>query len=234
MIDRRVLVFGDSFVAGVGDPTGLGWTGRVASGSHAAGLPLTTYALGVRGETSAQIAARWRAEAGPRVPHLAASWLDSGVSPPEPSPPPADVPDCRVVFCFGANDATEVDGALRVEPADSLANLERCLDEAAELNLRHLVIGPPPAGDEAQVRRILALGEVFADACARREVRYIPTAEALLAGETWMREAAAGDGAHPGAGGYAAMARIVLGGWLEWLAAPADDGGARCRSDTQC
>ena len=44
--DRRVLFFGDSIVAGVGDPEGRGWVGRVVAASFASGLPLTAYPLG--------------------------------------------------------------------------------------------------------------------------------------------------------------------------------------------
>lgn len=51
--DRRVLFFGDSLVAGVRDPAGKGWVGRVVAASFAEGLALTAYNLGVRGETSA-------------------------------------------------------------------------------------------------------------------------------------------------------------------------------------
>jgi len=60
--DRRILFFGDSFVAGVGDPTGLGWAGRVAAASHDASRPITAYNLGVRGDTSADVALRFEAE----------------------------------------------------------------------------------------------------------------------------------------------------------------------------
>jgi hypothetical protein len=61
--DQRLLFFGDSLVAGVGDPTGAGWVGRVVAASFTSGLGLTAYNLGIRGETSEQIASRWRVEA---------------------------------------------------------------------------------------------------------------------------------------------------------------------------
>lgn len=68
MDDLRVCLVGDSFVAGVGDPDHLGWVGRVAARSHGAGRPLTAYALGVRRQTSQDVADRWRAECTPRLP----------------------------------------------------------------------------------------------------------------------------------------------------------------------
>src|ERR1700734_2624968 len=94
----RVLFFGDSLVAGVGDPSGGGWVARVISACFHGGTPITAYNLGVRRETSAQVLARWRAEAEPRVP--------SGVH-------------ARVVVSFGANDTTIEAGKLRVPADDS-------------------------------------------------------------------------------------------------------------------
>lgn len=43
--DRRVLFVGDSIVAGVGDPQGRGWVGRIGEAAWASGLPPTAYAL---------------------------------------------------------------------------------------------------------------------------------------------------------------------------------------------
>src|SRR5204863_5458617 len=94
-VDRRVLVFGDSIVAGVGDPEGRGWLGRVVAECWAAGLELTAYPLGVRRQTSVEVARRWRDETLPRL---------------------AQDVDCRVVFAVGANDTTLEDGAARVAP----------------------------------------------------------------------------------------------------------------------
>jgi len=67
MVDQRVLFFGDSHAAGIGDPEGKGWVGRVVAESFRLGHPLMAYNLGVRGETSEQVAARWHAEALPRL-----------------------------------------------------------------------------------------------------------------------------------------------------------------------
>lgn len=92
MVDRRVLFFGDSHVAGVDDPEGRGWVGRVVVESYRLGLPLTAYNPGVRGETSQQVAARWRAGALSRLTPAA---------------------EGRVVLSFGANDTTVDDGVLR-------------------------------------------------------------------------------------------------------------------------
>lgn len=198
-VDRRVLVFGDSIVAGVGDPEGRGWLGRVVAESWAAGLELTAYPLGVRRQTSVEVARRWRGEATARL---------------------AGDADCRVVFAVGVNDTTIEHGAERVAPAVSEATLARMLDEAAALGLRALVVGPSPVCDADQTARIGRLSARFGVVCAARGVPYIDVLEPLCISMVWLAEAAAGDGAHPAAGGYEALASlVVVGGWLEWLAA---------------
>ena len=66
------------------------------------------------------------------------------------------------------------------------------------------MVGPSPISDEIRQDEIKALSDVF---------------DRLLASEAWMGEIAAGDGAHPGANGYNALARIVhdWSGWLSWF-----------------
>jgi acyl-CoA thioesterase I len=206
MDDLRLLCFGDSFVAGVGDPRGQGWVGRVVEAAHAAGRPLMAYGLGVRRETSVEVAVRWRFEAMPRL--LAGA-------------------DCRVVFAVGANDTTVEGGTVRVPPERSCMALDKMLDQVAALGLPGAVAGPPPAGDAEQQARVVALSDAFAAVCAAREVPFWPVAEPLLASRTWLEEAAAGDGAHPAAGGYDLLAQVLLdAGLLDWLQAPAVKPGA--------
>jgi lysophospholipase L1-like esterase len=197
--DRRVLFFGDSFVAGVGDPTGRGWVGRVVAASFEAGLPLVAYNLGVRRETSVDVATRWLDEARPRMPDEACYG---------------------VVFGFGANDTTAEDGRVRVEQRRGVEVLGRVLDGAAQLGLPAFVVGPAPVGEQVQDDRIRALSAAFARVAAARGVAFVDVVDRLCANADWNAEAAAGDGAHPGAGGYEELARIVLaGGWLDWLGA---------------
>lgn len=198
MADRRILFFGDSHVAGVGDPGGLGWVGRVAAASAAAGLPFTPYNLGVRGETSVEVASRWRAEAAPRISAEA---------------------ECRVVFSFGVNDTTPVGGSLRAEPDRSLAALGAILDQADELRLPTFVVGPAPIADREQTKRIASLSSAFGLACEERAIPFVDMVGALGESATWIAEVtAAADGAHPTAAGYELLAEAVLAaGWVEWL-----------------
>lgn len=195
--DRRVLFFGDSHVVGVGDPTGLGWIGRVVARAAASDLPFTAYNLGVRGDTSVQVAARWRGEAEPRL----LTGAQSGI-----------------VLSFGVNDTTMEWGERRVAAERSLGALSTILDEAAAIGLPVLVLGPAPIDDPEQNRRIEDLSASLSEACVEREIPYVASFEPLLISGVWMEQVRADDGAHPSREGYRALAEIVLaGGFLDWL-----------------
>jgi lysophospholipase L1-like esterase len=195
--DLRVCFVGDSFVAGVGDPEHLGWTGRLCAGSERAGLPVTRYVLGVRRQTTAEVAERWAVECRPRLAD--GDW--------EP----------RVVLSTGVNDTTEEDGEPRLHPHESVAALTGMLTGAAAVGWPVLVVGPPATADAAQNRRIADLDDRFAQACREHGVPYVPVVAALAADPTWTAEAAAGDGAHPGADGYAVLTGLVRPHWQRWL-----------------
>ena len=68
-----------------------------------------------------------------------------------------------------------------------------------------------------------ALSQALGDLCARLGVPWLPLFEAVSASPAWRAEAAAGDGSHPGAGGYAALADHLLGqaAFRAWLGLPA-------------
>lgn len=191
------MFFGDSHTVGVGDEEGLGWTGRVLAAALQEGIATTTYNLGVRGETSAEVAARWRAEARPRLPGEG---------------------DPRVVLAFGVNDVTLEDEDRRCTQEQSLLSLEEVLLGAQALGLRRFVVGPAPIDDDTANDRIAELSYAYRMLCARHRVPFVPLVEELRENEVWRRELAAGDGAHPGAAGYAEIAQQILAaGWLDWL-----------------
>jgi lysophospholipase L1-like esterase len=194
---RRVLFFGDSLVAGVGDPAGGGWVARVVSACFDQGQPVTAYNLGIRRETSIQVAARWRTEARARVPSGAGA---------------------RVVISLGANDTTIDEGTVRVSPDRSRRALAAILDEVSAVGMSSFVVGPAPVDDAEQNARIKALTESFAKVSIERGVPFVGVAEALLKSSAWMAEVAAGDGAHPAAEGYRTVAqRLIDAGLLAWL-----------------
>lgn len=198
MSDRQVLFFGDSHVAGTGDPEGLGWVGRVAAASFSAGQPFTPYNLGVGGNTSVDVLRRWPIEARSRQRDLA---------------------ETRLVLSFGVNDTTLEGDRRRVEAAASIQALDRALGEADDLGLPTFVVGPAPVEERQQTDRIAALSSAFARLCAKRGVPFVDVVGALRRSQVWLEEVAADDGAHPGAEGYALLAELVMSsGWLAWLA----------------
>ncbi|TDE14965.1 GDSL-type esterase/lipase family protein [Jiangella asiatica] len=187
--DVRVCVFGDSFVAGVGDPKALGWVGRVAARTPpSTGIALTAYPLGVRGEATEEIVVRMPMESAPRF---------------------ARGDEHRVVLAVGVADAYR-----GVSPARSAAALEFGLSSTS---VPTLVVGPPPVGDDDVVSRIGELDAAYAALCASLDVPYIATFEPLSGKGAWQR-ARADDGLHPDQAGYGLLAYLVLnGGWYPWL-----------------
>lgn len=191
----RICFIGDSFVNGTGDDDCLGWVGRLCSVARRSGCDLTAYNLGVRRDTSADIAARWRREAAARLP---------------------DAGDGRLVFSFGANDcAPGGDEGVRVPRADALRNAEAILS-AARAWRPTLMVGPLPVSDDPETDgRITALSRDLGSLCAALGVPYLDVFDAMSGCGAWRREAARGDGSHPNAGGYEALAGMV-GRWTAW------------------
>jgi lysophospholipase L1-like esterase len=198
MRTTRICFVGDSYVNGTGDPEGLGWAGRVCAAACRRGHDVTRYDLGVRGNTTADILARWDAEARLRLP---------------------DAVDRRLVFSFGVNDTTLENGAPRVAPAVSEANTREILATARRWTpaVPVLMVGPPPTADPEQNLRIAELSQVLVQACADLDVPYLEVFPFLEMSDVWMIEAAAGDGAHPGAAGYVELAKLVEA-WPPWTA----------------
>lgn len=198
MTTIRILFFGDSITNGTSDPACQGWVGRVSAAAWGRGHDVTCYNLGVRRETSADIRARWEAEAAPRLRPGIAGGL---------------------VFSFGVNDCTIENGTRRVALADTLANAEAMLAKAKTM-APTLLIGPTPVdrgGDSAPVADLVAPMRAL---CGRLEVPFLDVLNWLGAPQSpWMREIRAGDGAHPGRGGYDAMAALVdaWAAWRAWL-----------------
>lgn len=195
--DHRICFVGDSFVQGTGDTAGGGWVRRVAAAAVAAGYDITAYKLGVRRDTSADIAARWQAECDARLRAECSPYL---------------------VFSFGANDMTADGEVLRVPMPASVENFRSIISEARS-RCPTLFIGPLPVGDAAQDTRIIALCATYALLAAEIGVPYLPLAESLANDPAWTRAVTAGDGTHPDGSGYGLIAERVLQ-WPAWWFRP--------------
>lgn len=196
----RICFIGDSFTNGTGDGACLGWPGRIGAAARDRGHDVTVYNLGIRGNTSDDIAGRWRAEAAARLPD---AWMGEPV-------------DGRLLFSFGSNDCNQIDGAPRVGPEAALGNARAILSEARSWRPT-LMVGPPPLIDDTVNRRILSLSAALGDLCAELDIPYLATAGTLLAVPEWRAEALDGDGVHPDRGGYSRLADLI-DGWDAWRA----------------
>lgn len=191
----------------MGDPTGAGWVGRMQRRLDAAAVPAELIWRGIGGDTSVDVARRWAYELGRELG-------DGGG---------------RVVLSFGANDTTGFAGRTWIAHDRSVQMLDELLADAAARELAAFVVGIGAVDDDAQNARSRALEEAFAERCAAWGVPFAPILDALIADGTWIGEAAAGDGAHPGAAGYDVLcALIVRAGFVDWL------GGSRIESPASC
>ncbi|MEH1870450.1 GDSL-type esterase/lipase family protein [Nostoc sp.] len=196
----RICFVGDSFVNGTGDSECLGWTGRICANANKKGYEITYYNLGIRRDTSSDIAKRWFQEVSLR------SLKEY---------------DGRVVFSFGLNDTTLENGKTRVDFADSIKNAREILSKAQKL-YPVLMIGPAPYAeqeDSQRKQRTIDLSNQYALICKELNVPYLDVFPILEKSNIWKDEARANDGVHPRAGGYAEFAQIVENwdAWLNWF-----------------
>ncbi|GIG22437.1 lysophospholipase [Cellulomonas chitinilytica] len=191
----RLAVVGDELAAGVGDPKGLGWVGRVSARTPTPD-PLTVLTLAVPGETSTGLGARWEDEVARRLSPEA---------------------DNRLVVALGRADV-----AAGLSLARSRLNLANILDVAEQRRIPAFVVGPPP-GSTAEADKLADLSAAFADVANRRRVPFVDTYSPLAAHDQWLGDLAAGNGVLPGQAGYGLMAWLVLHtGWHSWLGLPED------------
>ncbi len=181
---------------GVGDPSGVGWVGRVAAAARAHGHDLTAYNLGVRRDTSLDLSSRWLGEARGRL---------------------KDGDLFAVVFAFGINDVDVQLGLRRVPRDRSLSLLADMLAGARAVRWPALVIGPPPVLDRETSERAADLAAGMEQVCTSRGVPFVDVTAKLGADPIWRQEVAAGDAFHPSTRGYAQLATLIAPPILQWL-----------------
>lgn len=188
-----ICFFGDSLVAGTGDPACLGWAGRAVVPLLATGRTITHYNLGIRKDTSRKVAARWRSELAIR--HME-GW------------------ETRLVFAFGTADAAMNEGRVNVPVDETMANARAILGEAAK-DYEVLYVGPPPVANEEHSRRNAELNSALGTVCAEVGVPYLDTYSRLVESVGYLDEVRANDGVHPRQVGYGMLAEMV-GAWPAW------------------
>jgi lysophospholipase L1-like esterase len=185
----RICFIGDSFVNGTGDDDALGWPGRVVSFARGNRLDATYYNLGVRRDTSADIACRWRVEVARRFA------FDSKK---------------RLAFSFGTNDcAADSDGNSRLTRAQTLDNAKRILQEAAII-APTIMLGPGPVLDDELIdRRVRNISHDLHVLCDDIGIPFLETFAFIVECSAWRRDASQGDGTHPNREGYSALAKFI-------------------------
>lgn len=187
--DQRICVIGDDLVAGVSDPRGLGWVGRVAARTPEPRPQF--YQLAVPAETTSELFARWEREVDLR-------WAPDA--------------DNRLVVALGTADI-----AADLSLARSRLNLANILDGAQARRVPTLVVGPPPAHPE-DGPQIAELSAAFQDVAQRRRVPFIDTYTPLAPHDQWNADTAAHPRFLPSQAGYGLIAWLVLHtGWHEWI-----------------
>ncbi len=194
----RICFIGDSFVNGTGDDDCLGWVGRLGSEARRRRHDVTIYNLGVRGDTSSDLVARWQHEAEARL---------------------APEHDGRLVFSFGVNDCVEGRaGQPRVAEDTAIANARSILTAARQWRPT-LMVGPPCSRNAAVDTRVSRLSDRLAVLCEDLAIPFFATFQLTHGNAAWHCEAGQGDGIHPNRGGYDLLYGALLGwnAWREWV-----------------
>ena len=202
----RIFCLGDSITLGCNDSLGLGWPGRLGRGLMHGGRSLAVYNLGINGDTSLDIAQRWRSE-------VAARSRNAGG---------------LILFAFGFNDASRpANGELQVELDDSIAASRQLLLEAKSIS-ELLWVGPTPLDESVNpLRTEFDTWYTYNDEIARYDAAYAELAREIgidylrlfpefLNSPRYLAALNAGDKVHPGDDGYAMIAESIAS-WESWL-----------------
>lgn len=209
---QRLCFFGDSITIGTGDSACRGWPSYACEQeSVVRGHDVSCYNLGIRAETSTDIAKRWRQEYAPRLPaHVTG----------------------RLVFMFGVNDCADFNGTgVRVPKGDSLATAVSMLSQAREqlptvwigmtpVRRTPPVISPGPGVTYTFDRtRTADLNDAYRSAAAQIGIPYLDLHSLLAQDPDWNSMLDQGDGVHPDDAGHRRVAKLVteFDGWRAWF-----------------
>jgi lysophospholipase L1-like esterase len=201
----RIFCLGDSITLGCNDSLGLGWPGRLGRDLRHNGLGLAMYNLGINGDTSLDIARRWRSEVDTRSRDAAG----------------------LILFAFGFNDASRpASGELQVELETSIGVARQLLLEAKAVS-EVLWIGPTPLDESVNPLQtefdtwtmynadIARYDSAYAQLAQEIGIDYLRLFPAFVNSPRYLAALRAGDKVHPGDDGYAMIA-AAIGAWDSW------------------
>jgi lysophospholipase L1-like esterase len=202
-----IFFVGDSITLGWRDEDIGGWPVRLMARLDP-DRSITAYNLGVRGDTSEQILARWQEEVLRRRRSMSRSVI---------------------VFAFGANDAKVTAGDEPIIALDVFRRNTRRILATAASEHRVLFIGPAPVDESALARvinptgsvpvpsnrRIAEISGVLAQETAAVAIPYLDLMRSLSGEESWYSGLRGTDGIHPPARGHDQIAAHVAG-WQPW------------------
>jgi acyl-CoA thioesterase I len=206
----QIYFFGDSITLADNDSARCGWPGRLCAGLEKEGTALTAYNLGINGDTSRDIAARWQAETAAR--RLRGNGMGTAA----------------FVFAYGFNDACNPDGkGLQVALSEAL-KLSRTMLGAASAIGPVLWIGPTPLDEsinpfvggsgivwDIRNRDIGAYSRAYGELAGEIGLPYLDLFTPFSTSERYARALAAYDGIHPADDGYAMITEAVAA-WQPW------------------
>ncbi len=193
-LDIRVCFLGDSFTLGQGDDTGLGWAGRVHAMARGRGADLSSYNLGIRGQTGAEIANRAEREVTERI-------ADRGERQ-------------GIVLSFGANDIR-----LECPTEESVQAAADVIRWADSQGYSVFLMGAPHAAEPELDALRAELNLALEQTAKGLDTPFLDIRTVLSDWTVWHAECAAGDGIHPNAKGYAQVAEAfdVWRPWRDWV-----------------
>jgi lysophospholipase L1-like esterase len=219
MTTLRICFIGDSITAGTCDDQAMGWPARLcATEITNNGHDISSYNLGIRAETSSQIAARWQNEAAPRLPEHV---------------------DGKLVFMFGVNDMAIENETIsqtktRVSIAQSLINAKDMMEAATAFSKTPpLWLGNTPlySGGSTispglgisysfSASRNSELNTAYEDLATQIGVDFLNLHYILDKDQAWDNMMKMGDGVHPTKKGYEKLAKVITNwpAWRAWFA----------------
>ncbi len=201
-----IYFLGDSITLGWRDEDQGGWPARLMRRLAGQGYSITGYNLGVRGDTSCEIAERWEQEVGRRQRGS----------------------NSLLVFAFGVNDAKMAPDGTHLTPASETASSIRRILAAAR-RYRVLLVGPAPVDEPLMQHHLNAEGgaamptaESITTIARRMEsearsagVPFLDLLGRLAQDAVWQKSLADTDGLHPSRAGHELIADLIQD-WPAW------------------